>query len=108
MPYCQNCGEHVEESASVCPECGASQPSDDALDSDKVVAGVLAILLGSIGAHKFYQGNTKLGVIYLCFFWTGIPGVIGLAEGILMLVADDHEYEQQYADGSVFGSFDFD
>lgn len=31
--------------------------------SKKLVAGILAILLGAIGVHKFYLGYTKEGVI---------------------------------------------
>lgn len=106
--YCQACGSLISRAADACPECGVSQSSGDALDSEKVVAGVLALLLGGIGAHKFYQGNMKIGVLYLCFFWTGLPAALGLVEGILMLVADDREYDEKYADGSILGSIDLD
>ncbi|MBZ6493543.1 TM2 domain-containing protein [Natrinema longum] len=101
--YCINCGELINKQAEVCPDCGVQQPSLGGTDSEKVAAGVLALLLGGLGAHKFYQGNVKLGVIYLCFFWTGIPALLGLIEGILILVADDAEYEAKYADGSLLG-----
>lgn len=102
--YCVECGTLINKQAEICPECGIRQPSHAAYTgSDKVAAGILAILLGGLGAHKFYQGNVKLGVIYLCFFWTGIPAVLGLIEGILMLIATDREYEEKYADGSLLG-----
>lgn len=29
---------------------------------DKTTAGILALLLGGIGAHKFYLGRTGLGL----------------------------------------------
>lgn len=103
--YCFECGKLIKREAELCPECGVRQRPSGDTNSDKVVAGVLAIVLGSFGAHKFYQGNIKYGVLYLCFFWTGIPGLLGLAEGILMLVADDAEYEEKYADGSIVGEF---
>lgn len=32
----------------------------------KVVAGILAIILGQFGVHNFYLGNTKRAVIQLC------------------------------------------
>ncbi len=104
--YCLECGELINRKAEICPECGVRQysTSSDA-NSDKIVAGILALLLGGIGAHKFYQGNIKYGVLYLCFFWTGIPSLLGLVEGILILIADDAEYERKYADGSIFGQF---
>lgn len=51
----------------------------------KVAAGILAILLGGIGVHKFYLGKVGMGILYLCFCWTGIPAVLGLIEGIMYL-----------------------
>ncbi|WP_336328421.1 TM2 domain-containing protein [Halovenus sp. HT40] len=101
--YCVDCGTLIAKQAELCPECGVRQPTPGGDDSEQVAAGILAILLGGLGAHKFYQGNVKLGVIYLCFFWTGVPAILGLIEGILMLVADEREYEQKYADGSLLG-----
>lgn len=102
--YCVDCGTLIYKQAEICPECGIRQPTHGGqADSEKVAAGILAILLGGLGAHKFYQGNVKLGVIYLCFFWTGIPALLGLIEGILMLIADDREYAEKYADGSLLG-----
>ncbi|SEH12396.1 Double zinc ribbon [Natronorubrum sediminis] len=106
--YCVECGELIHERAEICPECGVRQPSygqtAGSHDSDKIVAGILALLLGSLGAHKFYQGHILYGVLYLCFFWTGIPGLLGIIEGILMLVADDDVYAEKYADGSILGA----
>jgi TM2 domain-containing membrane protein YozV len=63
---------------------------------DKIVAGILAILLGDIGVHKFYLGKIGQGLFYLCFCWTGIPAIIGLIEGILYLTASDQEFQAKY------------
>ncbi len=60
---------------------------------NKVVAGVLAILLGSLGVHKFYLGQTGKGILYLLFCWTGIPAFVGFVEGILYLVSNDHNFQ---------------
>lgn len=62
----------------------------------KSTAGILAILLGSVGAHKFYLGKIGLGVVYLLFCWTGIPGIIGLIEGILYLTKTEDEFQRKY------------
>ncbi|MNY69916.1 TM2 domain protein [compost metagenome] len=62
----------------------------------KVAAGVLAILLGSIGVHKFYLGKFVQGIVCVLFCWTGIPGLIGLIEGILYLVKTDEEFNQKF------------
>jgi TM2 domain-containing membrane protein YozV len=59
----------------------------------KVAAGVLAILLGSIGIHKFYLGKIGMGILYLCFCWTGIPGLVGLIEGIIYLCSNDENFQ---------------
>lgn len=105
--YCPNCGSLIYEQAEVCPECGTAQPSlggwPGTRESDQLAAGLLAILLGGFGVHKFYQGNTRNGVLYLCFFWTAIPALLGLIEGILMLIADEEEYREKWADGSILG-----
>ncbi|MCR8634759.1 MULTISPECIES: TM2 domain-containing protein [Paenibacillus] len=63
----------------------------------KVTAGVLAILVGGLGIHKFYLGKTLLGIVYLLFCWTCIPSIIGLIEGILYLTKTDEEFQQKYA-----------
>lgn len=62
----------------------------------RVTAALFALLLGSFGAHKFYMGDTGLGVLYLLFCWTGIPGVVGIIEGILYLTKSDQEFAAQY------------
>jgi TM2 domain-containing membrane protein YozV len=63
---------------------------------NKVVAGILAILLGGLGIHKFYLGKLGQGILYLLFSWTGIPSIIGFIEGILYLVKSDEEFNRQY------------
>lgn len=52
------------------------------------VAGILAIMTGAIGLHKFYLGQWKKGIFYVLFFWTGIPGLLGLLEGAHLLGSD--------------------
>jgi TM2 domain-containing membrane protein YozV len=97
--YCPKCGTLVDENVTYCPECGAHQmeaAGGRSGDKDRVAAGVLAILLGGLGAHHFYLGNIGLGVLYLCFSWTFIPALVGLIEGIIYLTKTDAEFERQY------------
>lgn len=63
---------------------------------NRVVAGVLAILLGDLGIHKFYLGKSTVGLLYLAFCWTGIPAVVGLIEGVLYLCTDDKTFKSRY------------
>lgn len=53
----------------------------------RVVAGVLGILLGPLGAHRFYLGYIGIGIlqIVLTFMTGGIAGLWGFVEGILCL-----------------------
>lgn len=103
--YCHDCGARINKQAEICPDCGVAQRTTgrSSPSNEQAVAGILAILLGGIGVHKFYQGRTKLGLLYLCLFWTGIPALLGLIEGILMLLADEDEYEEKWADGDILG-----
>lgn len=63
---------------------------------DPVTAGLLGILLGGVGAHKFYLGKTGLGVLYLLFFWTLIPSIAGLIEGLLYLREDPEDFGEKH------------
>jgi TM2 domain-containing membrane protein YozV len=56
----------------------------EAVRRDEVVGILLALFLGSFGAHHFYLRRTGLGILYLCFFWTGIPAIVGLVECFFM------------------------
>ena len=61
-------------------------PLVDASGNHKVnkLAYVLcALLLGGFGVHKFYAGRIGLGILYLVFFWTFIPAIVALIEGIV-------------------------
>lgn len=62
----------------------------------KTTAGILAILLGGLGAHKFYLGKPLQGLLYLIFIWTCIPAILGLIEGIIYLTKSDYEFAQKY------------
>ncbi len=63
---------------------------------DKTTAALLAILLGGLGIHKFYLGKGALGLLYLVFCWTFIPAIIGLIEGILLLLMSKQDFDLDY------------
>ncbi|MGB1197696.1 MAG: TM2 domain-containing protein [Thalassotalea sp.] len=76
--------------------------------SKKIGAALFAFFLGAFGAHKFYLGYTKQGVIMLLtfifgFILLGFPsmviGIIAFVEFILYLVKSDEEFEQTYVVG---------
>ena len=47
---------------------------------DVTAAILLAFLLGSFGAHRFYLGEIGTGFLYILFCWTFVPHIIALVE----------------------------
>ena len=78
-------------------------------DNKKILAGVLAILLGGLGVHKFILGYTKEGIIILvitivlgvltCGMAGWVMGILGLIEGIIYLTKSDEEFYNTYQVG---------
>ncbi|UBV42866.1 NINE protein [Deinococcus taeanensis] len=86
----------------------------------KLIAGLLAIFLGSLGVHKFYLGNTTPGLIMLgatiggwilgvigSFIIVGavfflvpmLVSLLGLVEGIIYLTKSDADFQREYVTG---------
>ena len=70
-------------------------------ENKKMIAGILAILIGSLGIHKFILGYNKEGIIQiiLTFVTRGFAGIIGLIEGIIYLTKSDEEFYNTYQVG---------
>ena len=92
--FCKHCGNKIPEAAVICTHCGCQveqlqqteQPSIVINNSNtntnvntnvnnagngrravnKWVSFILCLLLGYFGAHKFYEGKTGTGILYLC------------------------------------------
>ena len=76
---------------------------------EKLVAGLLALFLGTLGIHKFYLGYTKEGVIMLLVsiiggllfgVGTAVMAVIALVEAILYLTKSDEDFDNIYVIGN--------
>lgn len=79
-------------------------------DNKRILTGVLAILLGHLGVHKFVLGYNSEGIIILvitlvgyltlCFFIgafvLAVTSLIGLIEGIIYLTKTDVEFYEMY------------
>ena len=71
----------------------------------KIVAGILALLLGQLGIHKFYLGYNTAGIIMLlvtvltCGFGGVVIWIIALIEGITYLTKTDEEFVATYVNG---------
>lgn len=117
--YCSKCGTENPNDAQFCHACGESTnlvPSvTPTLEKDQNVpskaavqqygiktknsAGVLALLVGGLGVHKFYLGSWGWGLLYLLFFWTWIPAIIALAEAIYFFSMREDDFNKQYNSG---------
>jgi TM2 domain-containing membrane protein YozV len=63
---------------------------------DKNVAGILALLFGYFGIHRFYLGQVGLGVLYVLLLFTGISFVLGLIDAIVLLSMDKDAFDIKY------------
>jgi len=60
-------------------------------------AALLALIGGTFGAHKFYQGR-DVAYLSVLFFWTGLPTLLGVYESIKYLRFTDQEYQDHLED----------
>lgn len=108
--FCKHCGAKIPEDAILCTACGrqveemkgAAQPSivinNENTNANmnmnmmggmygrprnKWVALILCVLLGFVGAHKFYEGRAGMGILYI--FTGGLFGIGWLIDIIALL-----------------------
>lgn len=86
-------------------------------EKDRVVAGILGLFLGAFGVHRaysqspfkvwgIYAGITVGGVVCgtgaalfgcpLLIPLASLPGIVGLIDGIIILIATDEEYQSKW------------
>ncbi len=97
--FCQNCGAQVMPGAVVCTNCGVGLNMNNAIphanQKSKLAAGILGIMLGSLGVHNFYLGYTGKAVAQLLLTLIGTwltcgisaiaASIWGIVEGIQIL-----------------------
>lgn len=103
--FCTNCGQEVDGRMNNCPSCGQkiNKSNNNAENTNnikrdqpyeqksKIAAGILGILLGSLGIHNFYLGFTGKALAQLlisicsCGTLSWISAIWGLIEGIMIL-----------------------
>ena len=90
MNYCQNCGTKLDASEVYCHNCGVRLQNNSYSGTNtavqgqksKFIAGILAILLGSLGVHNFYLGYNSKGIKQL-LLWVFFLGFISFIWGII-------------------------
>lgn len=122
---CPFCAELISERAKKCKHCGetldvalrraeealrasergsnvymnaavASGPQYHRTPKSKTTAVILALLLGGIGAHKFYLEQSGQGIFYLLFCWTFIPAFVAFIEAIIYATTSDEAFHAKY------------
>lgn len=95
LKFCKYCGNRIPMEAVICTSCGRqveelrqTPPQYVAVgrmpvQRDKWVAFLLCFFLGGLGIHKFYEGKTGLGVLYI--FTLGLFGIGWLVDLIVIL-----------------------
>jgi TM2 domain-containing membrane protein YozV len=84
--FCQNCATETSPAAEICMKCGVRLSVEPGPKS-KIAAGILGILLGGLGVHRFYLGYIGIGIIQIIvtICTLGFGALWGLIEGILIL-----------------------
>lgn len=87
--FCGNCGQSTDAKAVVCVHCGVSL-TPSLSGKSKMTAGLLGLLLGGFGVHRFYLGNVGIGIaqIAVTLITCGAGALWGFIEGILILAGE--------------------
>ncbi|MFN7587925.1 MAG: TM2 domain-containing protein [Planctomycetota bacterium] len=70
-------------------------------ESKRVLCGVMGILLGGFGIHRFVLGDTTGGIlrIVISIVTCGVGSLIGFIEGIIYLTKTDEQFVNEYQVG---------
>jgi len=69
--------------------------------SQRVLCGVMGLLLGGFGIHRFILGDALGGILRLVIsvVTCGVGSIIGFIEGIIYLTKSDEEFIRIYQIG---------
>ncbi|SFN90272.1 TM2 domain-containing membrane protein YozV [Chryseobacterium oleae] len=63
---------------------------------EKNMAAILSFFLGGLGIHRFYLGQTMMGVFYLIFCWTLIPSFIAFIDFFAFVFMSQNKFDLKY------------
>lgn len=71
------------------------------VSSQRVLCGVMGLLLGGLGIHRFILGDVLGGIlrIVISVVTCGAGSIIGFIEGIIYLTKSDEEFIRIYQQG---------
>ena len=101
--HCPECGFKINLKAEICPNCGvrvSPPPGTTRSGRNKIAAALLALFLGVAGAHKFYLGNAKIGIIYILISLTAVglivTMILSIYDFIMLLTMADEDFAIKY------------
>jgi TM2 domain-containing membrane protein YozV len=68
----------------------------------RIIAGLLALILGVFGIHRFYLRDIGGGIFYIILFiitnsfWFPVTGILGLIEAIRLFNMSNQEFDEKY------------
>ncbi|AEL19290.1 TM2 domain-containing protein [Borreliella bissettiae] len=63
--YCHSCGKTIKKDAEICISCGVKNKQVKK-SYNKLIAALLCLFFGYLGAHRFYVGKMGTGITFLC------------------------------------------
>ncbi len=108
--FCKHCGNKIPKDAIICTACGRQVETLESNSTPQIVvnnsnvntnsnvnmnngrpvrmrnkwvAFILCLLLGFVGAHKFYEGKAGMGILYL--LTGGLFGIGWFIDSIVLL-----------------------
>jgi len=76
-------------------------PMQSNVTSQRVLCGVMGLILGGLGIHRFILGDVLGGIlrIVISVVTCGVGSIIGFIEGIIYLTKSDEEFIRIYQVG---------
>jgi TM2 domain-containing membrane protein YozV len=65
-------------------------------DKSRLTAALLAICGGAVGAHRFYLNQPFRGAVHFLAFWTLVPAIVGLFDGLRYLAMSDQAFDLKH------------
>ncbi|GEM_PF-450053 len=66
------------------------------MKKNRIVAALLSFFLGHWGVHKFYLGQTNVGIVYVCLSFVFISSILGFIDFITLVSMSDQAFDQKY------------
>lgn len=63
---------------------------------NKKTAWLLALILGTFGAHWFYLGSPFRGLFYLIFSITSLATILAVFDFIVLFTMKEEEFDRKY------------